>query len=140
LCSDSRFTALGINHSVVLRTTRRNAKIVIGSDIGVSGGTICAEQSIIIGNECLIGANVTLVDNDFHAITANGRRFNNNESDISAAPVVISNNVFLGAQSIILKGVVVGENSIVGAGTILTSNVDADVVVAGSPTKIIKKL
>ena len=75
ICSDSRFTDLGVNHPVVLRTLRTGARIVIGDDTGISGGTICAASKIEIGKECLLGANVTLVDTDFHATKPEGRRF-----------------------------------------------------------------
>ena len=60
LCSDSRFTALGVNHPVVLRTLCPDAEIIIGNDCGISGGSICAAIRVELGNECLLGANVTI--------------------------------------------------------------------------------
>lgn len=140
LCSDSRFTALGVNHPVVLRTLNSGAKIVIGNDCGISGGSICAAIRVELGNECLLGANVTIVDTDFHAIKPIDRRFNNNPQEIGAVPVKIEDNVFIGTGAMVLKGVCVGKNSVVGAGAVVTKDVSLNVVVAGNPEKILKKL
>lgn len=140
LCSDSRFTALGVNHPVVLRTLRPDAEIIIGNDCGISGGSICAAIHVELGNECLLGTNVTIADTDFHAIKPDGRRFNNNPQDIGAAPVIIEDNVFIGAGAVVLKGVRVGRNSVIGAGSIATKDVPSDVIVAGNPAKILKGL
>lgn len=140
LCSDSRFTALGVNHPVVLCTLRPDAEIIIGNDCGISGGSICAAIRVELGNECLLGANVTISDTDFHAIKPAGRRFNNNPQDIGAAPVIIEGNVFIGTGAVVLKGVHVGRNSVIGAGAVVTRDVPLDVVVAGNPAKILKEL
>jgi len=140
LCSDSRFTALGVNHSVVLRTLHPGAEIVIGNDSGISGGSICAAIRVELGNQCLLGANVTIVDTDFHAIKPTGRRYNNNRQEIGVAPVKIEDNVFIGTGAMIFKGVCVGRNSVVGAGAVVTKNVPHNVVVAGNPAKILKQL
>ena len=56
------------------------------------------------------------------------------------APVVIENNVFIGAHCIILKGVSIGENSIIGAGSVVTKNVPANQIWAGNPAKFIRKI
>lgn len=139
LCSDSRFTALGVNHSVVLRTLRTGAEIVIGNDCGISGGSICAAMRVELGNECLLGANVTIVDTDFHSINPINRRFNNNWEVIGCDPVKIENNVFIGTGAVVLKGVCIGRNSVIGAGAIVTKDVPLDVIVAGDPAKILKE-
>lgn len=140
LCSDSRFTALGVNHPVVLRTLRAGAEIVIGNDCGISGGSICAAVRVELGNECLLGANVTIADTDFHALKPDGRRFNKNPQDTGTKPIKIEDNVFIGAGAMILKGVRVGSNSVIGAGSIATKDVPSDVIVAGNPAKILKCL
>jgi hypothetical protein len=129
LASHSSFTALGVSKPCIFRTMRERASIKIGSDTGLSGTTICAAKSIIIGNECLIGADVIITDNDFHAIKPENRRYNDNINDISAEPVLIEDNVFIGARAIILKGVTIGKNSIIGAGAIVSSNVPPNVII-----------
>lgn len=140
LCSMSTYTALGICHPVVLRTIRPGASISIGSNTGISGASICAATSVTIGQDVLLGANVTITDTDFHAIKPDERRYNNNPVDIPTAPVVISNNVFIGAGSYILKGVEIGENSIIGAGSVVTKSIPSNVIAAGNPAKVIKIL
>lgn len=140
LCSDSRFTALGVNHPVILRTLRPNAEIIIGADCGISGGSICAAIRVELGKECLLGANVTITDTDFHAIKPDHRRYNNNESDIATTPVIISDNVFIGAGAVILKGVEIGRNSVVGAYAIVSHSIPADKVAVGNPAQTIKNV
>lgn len=139
LCSSVEFTALGVNHPVVLRTLRSGAEIRIGRDTGISGGSICAAKSVTIGDECLIGADVMLSDTDFHTIAPERRRFNNSPDAIASSPVIVEDNVFIGARSIILKGVTIGRNSVVGAGSVVTKNVPPDSIVAGNPARIIKR-
>lgn len=138
LCSDSQINALGINHPVVLRTMRAGAEIVIGEDTGISGGSICAASSIRIGAGCLIGANVTLADTDFHALRPANRRYNRNYDEIAVAPIVIEDNVFIGADAFVLKGVTIGKNSVIGAGSIVTRDIPANAIAAGNPAKVVK--
>ncbi|NOT97670.1 MAG: acyltransferase [Sideroxydans sp.] len=140
LCSDSRFTDLGVNHPVVLRTLRADAQIVIGNDSGISGGSICAAISVVLGKECLLGANVTIADTDFHAIKPEGRRFNGNPLDIGASAVRVEDNVFIGTGALVLKGVTIGKNSVIGAMSVVNKNVDANVIVAGSPVRMIREI
>lgn len=140
LCSDSQINALGINHPVVLRTMRPGAEIVIGEDTGMSGGSICAAGSIRIGAGCLIGANVTLADSDFHAIRPANRRYNRNPDEIAVAPIVIEDNVFIGADAFVLKGVTIGKNSVIGAGAVVTRDIPPNAIAAGNPAKVIKHI
>lgn len=136
--SRSDMTDLGINHPVVLRTLRPGASIVIGDNTGISGGVICAAIRVEIGKDCLLGANVTISDTDFHPINPDRRRYNNNPQDIAAEPVFIGDNVFIGTGAIVLKGVRIGNNSVVGAGSVVTKDVPPNTIVAGNPAKLIK--
>jgi acetyltransferase-like isoleucine patch superfamily enzyme len=140
LCSDSQINALGINHPVVLRTLRAGAEIMIGEDTGMSGGAICAAGSIRIGAGCLIGANVTLADTDFHAINPANRRYNRNPDEIAVRPIVIEDNVFIGADVFVLKGVTIGRNSVIGAGSVVTRDVPANTIAAGNPARVVKRI
>ena len=137
LCSDSRYTALGVNHSVVLRTLRPGSRIRIGSDTGISGATICAAAEVEIGNQVLIGANATIVDTDFHSLSADRRRYNNAPDAIAARPVHIADNVFIGAGAFILKGVTIGKNSVVGAGSVVVHDIPDNAIAAGNPAKVL---
>jgi acetyltransferase-like isoleucine patch superfamily enzyme len=140
LCSDSRFTALGVNHPVILRTLRVNAEIAIGYDTGISGGSICAASRVELGHECLIGANVTIADTDFHPIKSKERRFSNDWQNIAVKPVKIGSNVFIGTYSSILKGVTIEENSVIGACSVVTRDISKNEIWAGNPSCLIKKL
>lgn len=137
ICSVPQYTALGVNHASVLRTVRTGASIHIGKNTGISGGSICAAVAVSIGDECLIGANVTITDSDFHPIGAKNRRYNNDHNDIQTAAVSIKDNVFIGTGAIILKGVTIGKNSVIGAGSVVTRSFPENSIVAGNPAKII---
>ena len=100
LCSVSDYTALGVNHPVVLRTLRSRARITIGSDTGMSGGVICAASEVVIGSNVLLGANVTIADTDFHATAPGGRRYNDDPGVVGSVPITIGDNVFVGMGAV----------------------------------------
>ena len=139
LCSDSRFTDLGINHRVVIRTLSSTAKITIGDDVGISGGSICALTEVKIGDRVLIGANVTICDTDFHVVETIKRRY----VPISLSksrPVSIGSDVFIGANSIILKGVSIGDGAVIGAGSVVTKNIPSNSISAGNPCVVLRTI
>jgi carbonic anhydrase/acetyltransferase-like protein (isoleucine patch superfamily) len=138
ICSRSRQTALGVNHPVVLRTLRPGAKLIIGQKVRMSGTTICAAARVIIGDQCVIGANVTIVDTDFHSLGPEWRSTSEDGLRALVSPVNIGNNVFIGGGSYILKGVTIGEGAVIGAGSVVTKNVPPNVIAAGNPAKVIK--
>ena len=140
LCSDSRFTALGVARPVILRTLRPNARISIGADSGLSGTVICAALSVEIGAQCLLGADVQIFDTDFHKLAPENRRHDNDAEQIQSSPVVIEDNVFIGAGSKILKGVRIGKNSVIGAGSIVCKDIPANAIAAGNPARVITEL
>lgn len=137
LCSNAKDTALGTGHPIILRTLSANASLIIGSDTGISGATICAATSVKIGKGCLLGANVTIMDTDFHAIKSLNRRYD--QENISTSSIEIKDNVFIGYNSIILKGVTIGKNSVIAAGSVVVNDIPENVIVGGNPAKIIKK-
>lgn len=139
LCSMSYFTTFGVNHPVVLRTLTQNAGIMIGNDVGISGATICAAKKVSIGSESMLGANVIIADSDMHPLNPTKRRFISDYSKIESSEIIIEDNVFIGANSIVLKGVHIGKNSIVGAGSVVTGDIPADSIAAGNPCKVIRK-
>jgi acetyltransferase-like isoleucine patch superfamily enzyme len=139
-CSHSRFTALGVARPVIIRTLRKSARIIVGNNVGLSGTVICAALSVEIGDDCLIGADVTIFDTDFHSLAPVGRRHNNDPSQIISAPIRIGVNVFIGAGSIICKGVAIGDHAVIGAGSVVTSDIPPRAVAAGNPAKLIRML
>ena len=138
LCSDSKQTSLGVNHPVIIRTMRPGAKITIGDGTGISGGSICAMEKITIGKMCLLGANVSVMDNDFHLISSNSDRNNFNPLDLPANPIEIGDNVFIGTGSIILKGTFIGSNAVIGAGSVVHGIIEPNSIYAGNPARRIK--
>lgn len=98
--------------------------------------SIVATQSITIGEDCIIGDNVFIVDSDFHNVEPELRQ----QPVQSSEPVVIGDNVWLGSRAMILKGVTIGNNSVVAAGAIVVKPVPDNTVVAGVPAKAVKKI
>ena len=121
----------------VLITFSPDARIVIGANTRLNGAGIMAQSGITVGSDCILGSTL-LVDTDFHSIERD-RRTNSN-SPVRTAPIHIGNNVWLGGQSAVLKGVTVGDNSVVGFRAVVASDVPADVVVAGNPARVVKQL
>ena len=138
--SRSRNNAIGVNHRIILRTQSRDAELIIGNHVGISGGAICANKKVIIGDHCLLGSNVIIADNDFHPINPGIRRGNPLLNDILSEDVVIGDNVWIGADSYVLKGVTVGENTVIGANSVVVGHIPPNCIAAGNPVKIIKYL
>ena len=126
---------LGLYQRTII-IARGTGEIKIGNNVGISGATIYAHEKIEIGDDCLIGANVKIIDNDFHPIDPVARK--NNDSNIPHKPVIIGNNVFIGMNSIILKGTVIGDNCVIGAGSVVHGKFEDNCVIAGNPAKVIK--
>ena len=126
---------LGLYQRTII-VAKNNGIITIGNNVGISGSTIYAWEKIEIGDNSLIGANVKIVDNDFHPIDADAR-LNGDNSRVKKAPIVIGKNCFIGMNSIILKGTVLGDNCVVGAGSIVHGTFKNGSVIAGNPAKVI---
>lgn len=140
ICSRSSQTALGINHPVVLRTLRAGAELRIGEGVRMSGTTICAADKVVVGDRCVIGANVTIVDTDFHSLDASIRSSTEDSENAKAKAVIIGCDVFIGGGTYILKGVNIGDGAIIGAASVVTSEVAPFTVFAGNPAKQISIL
>lgn len=136
--SSSIFSEPGVNHPVVIRLLSENAKLTIGDNVGISGGGICVQEEVVIGNQVLLGANAFITDTDFHPINPENRR--SSREDVGTAKVVIEDNVFIGMDSIVLKGVTIGKNSIVGAGSVVTKSIPPNQIWGGNPAKFIKEI
>lgn len=135
LRSTLRSNPLGANHPVILCTWQANALLQIGDNFAMTGGSIVAAQKIVIGNNVNLGANTVIMDTDFHPLHPQARRF---DSDMpKAEPVTIEDDVFIGMNSIILKGVTLGRGSVIGAGSVVTRDVPPHTVAAGNPLRFI---
>jgi acetyltransferase-like isoleucine patch superfamily enzyme len=137
LVSSWRENSLGVFQPVILKTVRPGAILEIGDDVGISGASISASESIRIGNRVLIGSGALITDSDAHALAASERFYGSNTR---TAPVVIEDEVFIGARTIILKGVRIGKGSVIGAGSVVARDVPAGVIAGGNPCQVIKSL
>lgn len=131
--------SIGLIQPCVFNVSETTSKIVIGNNVGISGSTICAVKSVTIGDNVLIGSGCLITDTDAHPIDWRDRRENRNDKK-GVAPIVIGNDVFIGARSIILKGVTIGDRSVIGAGSVISRDVPADCIAAGNPAKVVKRL
>jgi acetyltransferase-like isoleucine patch superfamily enzyme len=126
----------------ILMDTRPGGCINVGDNSGLSSCVLSSRSSIVIGKNVKVGANVKMFDHDFHSLNFMDRR--NHESDkknCATAPITIEDDVFVGANAIILKGVHVGTRSVVGAGAVVTlKEIPPGSMVVGNPAKIIKNI
>jgi len=113
------------------------AELIIGDHVGISAMTIGSCKKIVIGNHVIIGIGVCIFDSDFHSLDPNLRANDINDSKKAMKKVIIEDNVFIGAYSIILKGVTIGKNSIVGAGSVVRESIPPNQIWAGNPAKFI---
>ena len=118
----------------------RGAVLTIGDNVGMSQAALICHKSITIGNNVKIGGGVCIYDTDFHSLDPVIRRSSEDLKNRAEKPVVIGNDVFIGAKSIILKGVTIGENSVIGAGSVVTKSVPANQIWAGNPARFIRNI
>lgn len=129
--SSHRSNLIGVYSPCMLSTIQRNAILEIGDNCGFSGTVIGCAKRIKIGNNVRCGANTLITDSDWHT---------DDPRTSDDKPVIIDDNVWLGYGVKVLKGVHIGENSLIGACSIVTKDIPANVVAAGNPCKVIKEL
>jgi len=117
---------------------RENGILIIGNQTGFSGVSIYCVNKITIGDYVKCGGNVSIWDTDFHPLNYLERRNDLNEKAINAK-IIIGDDVFIGANSIILKGARIGSRSIIGAGSVVSKNIPEDEIWGGNPIKFIRK-
>jgi len=112
------------------------AKIIIGEGCGMSGTVISAAGCIEIGSKVICGANVTITDTDWHHV----KRSQESQGPPQPAPVIIGSNVWLGLNVVVLKGVTIGDNTVIAANSLVTRDIPENVIAAGQPAKVVKYL
>lgn len=138
LRSTWRSNPLGPNRPCIISTRAPGAELVIGDDFGMTGGSIVCAERVEIGNRVNVGCNTVIADTDFHPLDPAAR-----QADINAGattPVVIEDDVFIGMQCLILKGVHLGSGCVVGAGSVVTRDVPPRTIVAGNPARVVRVL
>lgn len=120
---------LGLNHRCILSTTQ-NANLTIGNNCRFSGTSIRCFESIKIGNNVRMGANTLIVDGDGH------------QDDPRAGinkPIVIEDNVWLGGNVVVKKGVTIGRNSVIGMNSVVTKSIPANCIAIGNPCVMVRE-
>jgi acetyltransferase-like isoleucine patch superfamily enzyme len=114
-----------------------NAEIILGEHVGLNGTTIVARKKISIGDNTMIGPNTIIADHDGHVAWPPSERWTKSGA---VAEVIIENDVWIGMNCIILKGVRICSGSVIAAGSIVIEDVDPNSLYAGNPAKKIKQL
>jgi acetyltransferase-like isoleucine patch superfamily enzyme len=121
-----------------LRAYFPSSVIRIGDNCSLNGTVIHARASVIIGDNCMFGPGVVILDNDSHNTSTDPQV--RRQGKVSESPVVIGSNVWVGMRSIVMKGVHIGDNSVIAAGSVVTKDVSPDSLYGGNPAAFIKKL
>lgn len=137
---------VGLYSRTIIVTRAPGAVIEIGDNVGISGATIYARKGIYIGENTCIGGNCKILDNDFHPIDMEERikllsDVHGGDRDlIPTREIHIGKKCFLGCNSIILKGTILGNGCVVGAGAVVAGKFEDNCVIVGNPAKVIKRL
>ena len=136
-------SAPGVNPTAGGTRTFLDAKapgeLIIGNNVGMSHAVIRATEKVEIEDNVLLGSCVKIWDSDFHSVHYNERVCNGDIGAISK-PVRIEEGAFIGACSIILKGVTIGKHAVIAAGSVVTRDVPANEIWGGNPARFIKSL
>ena len=136
---------------------KSNAVIQIGDNVYIGASNIYCSNKIVIGNNVIISWGVKIYDHNSHSLLPEDRirdireagnnvrkgyslTHNKNWNNVATEQIHIMDNVWIGMDATILKGVTIGENSIVAAGSLVTKDVEPNTIVGGNPAKTIKKL
>lgn len=112
----------------------RGGRLEIGRDVFINYGvSMAATRLIRIGDGCDLGTYVILMDNDYHGVEDRDR-------PAPSEPVILEDNVWLGARVIVLKGVTIGRDSVIGAGSVVTRDIPPRCLAAGAPARVIRSL
>ena len=116
----------------------KGASLILHDGVSISNSTIFSSNHIEIQNDTCIGGGTKIYDTDFHS-TDPFKRLHGN-TDVPSKPVHIGKRVFIGGHSIILKGVTIGDEAVIGTGSVVTKDVPAREIWAGNPARFIKKI
>ena len=124
---------------IYIDARKEDSYIEIGDNCWINNSaTIISDgKKIIIGKNCLIGANFEITDSNFHDLDPNHRFGGKN---ILKADVIIEENVFIGNNVTILKGVTIGKNSVIGNSSVVTKSVPSNVIAVGNPARVVKQI
>ena len=129
---------IGLSQRCII-VAKNGGQIDINEGVCMSGCTIYSMASISIGKNTDIGSGCKIIDNDFHPLPYSKRHPIELEEKVKKRPIVIGEGCFIGANSIILKGTTLGNNVVVGAGSVVSGAYPDNVIIAGNPARVIKQ-
>ncbi len=135
LIRSREFPNHGHMHRTKLLTTRPGALIEIGERVHLNGVAISAEAGVTIGDDTVIASGVAIADCHGHVLDAERRAAGDRDEP---EPVTIGRRVWIGANVIVLKGVTIGDDTVVGAGSVVSRSLPAGTVCAGIPARVIR--
>jgi len=138
ITSSRRINTAGLTDRVTI-TVQADATLEIGDFSGISNSTIYCANNIRIGNYVLIGVDCRIYDWDFHPISHLDRR-NPLQPNVKSAPIIIEDDVFIGAGCFVLKGVTIGQGAIIASGSVVSRSIPSFQLWGGSPAKFIRDL
>lgn len=132
LRSNSKGYHCGMPFGTSLLADRKGANIEIGSNSRINGTYIHAQAGIYIGENCVIAAGTNIIDSNGHEMYSVNRTKGRDKAD----PIIIGNNVWIGLNSVILKGTIIGDNSVVSAGSVVKGHFPPNTLIQGNPAEI----
>lgn len=140
ICRSGKHSSSIDHHTYSHIVVRKNANLNIGDKCGISNVCIHCHKSITIGDYVNIGAGSMIFDTDFHSLDWKDRRDGFDIERRKMKPIVIGDYVFIGANCTILKGITIGSKSIIGAGSVVSTNIPEGEIWAGNPARFIRNI
>ena len=125
--------------NILRLVVRKNGELIIGNHVGISNSTIVCWKGIEIEDYVFIGGGCKIWDTDFHSTDPVDRRHNDN-ANVKTENVTLREYAFIGGGSVILKGVTIGKNAVVAAGSVVTRSVPDNEIWGGNPARFIRRL
>lgn len=138
-CNSGPESGIGVTPTKI--SVSEGATLRIGDFAGISSTTILVKNSVVIGNHVNIGGGSFINDSNHHSTDWHDRADRKRDvQNAKSAPIVIGDYVFIGARCMILKGVTIGEKSVIAAGSVVVKDIPANCIAGGNPCKVIKML
>lgn len=136
--SGYRTNPFGGENKMFIRVAR-NASLLIEDNVGISNSSIHCFNNIIIKKNVFVGGGVKIFDTDFHSLDYSDR-MSRPDINIKSKPIIICEGAFIGGYSIVTKGVRIGKNAVIAAGSVVTKDVPDNEVWGGNPARFLKTL
>lgn len=113
-----------------------DSSITIGDNCRINGASIHAEKNITIGNNCVLASGIHIMDSNGHQVSSMNRTVGRD----TPIPIMIGNNVWVGVNSIILKGTIIGDNCVIAAGSVVKGTFQENSIIAGNPAMVVNQI